>query len=63
MKKPAIPPVSKSSDAARMRFDSSIKERLEIIGGERSAKFNPLPADASLEQVVARINAIQAILQ
>ena len=56
MKKPAIP---KASD----HFDRAIKERLELLAGERGEKIRPLPERATLEDVVAKVNELIALLQ
>lgn len=62
MKKPAIPPVPRLADT-RERFDSALKERLEIIGGDRGGKLSKLPVDADLPTVVAKINELIEVLQ
>ena len=62
MKKPAIPAVPRA-DPERTRFDAAIKERLEIMGGDRTGKLAALPGDASLADVIARINEIGGRLQ
>lgn len=63
VKKPAIPSVPPSSDTARMKFDKSVKERLEIISGERSEKLDPLPMTATLEETCAKLNKLLELLQ
>lgn len=62
MRRPAIPPVPRLLDE-RQRFDASLKERLEQIAGERGGIVRPLPADAALPAVVAKINEIIELLQ
>lgn len=62
MKKPAIPPVPKAGDD-RSRFDGAIKERLELIAGERRGKIAPLAADADMPTVVEKINELIGLLQ
>ena len=62
MKKPAIPRVPRA-EQPRAGFDHSIKETLEIITGRRGGSIQPLPADASLADVVARVNELIARLQ
>jgi hypothetical protein len=62
MKKPAIPSVPKAGEE-RGRFDSAVKERLELIAGERGGKLAKLPADADLAAAVARINELIERLQ
>jgi len=63
MKKPSIPSVPVSDNAARMKFDSIIKERVEIISGERGGKLAALPIDATLEQTIALINKLLLLIQ
>lgn len=62
MKKPAIPQVPRG-EQPRAGFDQSLKENLEIITGRRGGSVQPLPADASLAAVVAKVNEIIARLQ
>ena len=62
MKKPSIPPIPRSADT-RDRFDAALKERLEIIGGDRGGKISKLPAGADLPTVVAKINELIEVLQ
>ena len=62
MKKPAIPSVP-TMDTARVRFDASIKERLEIIGGERSDKLRLLESGSTLEETIAKVNELIGVLQ
>jgi len=57
MKKPAIP--SSPPD----QFSKSVKETLEIITGIRGEKLKPLAADASLDDVIAKVNEIISLLQ
>lgn len=57
MKKPSIPP-SPPGDAARVHFDRAVKERLEIIGGERAGRILPLNSSATLADTIAKINEI-----
>lgn len=57
MKKPAIPPAP-NTDTARTRFDSAVKERLEIIGGERNGRIQALKSSATLADTIAKINEI-----
>lgn len=61
IKKPAIPmpPI----DSRRGRFDSAIKEHLEIISGLRGSKIKLLDANASNSDVIAKINEILEMLQ
>ena len=62
MKKPAIPSIP-SGDPARMRFDSTVKERLEIICGDRTGKIPLLKTDASLIDVISTLNAVISAIQ
>jgi hypothetical protein len=62
MKKPAIPQVPRA-EQPRAGFDQSIKETLEIITGRRGGSVQPLPADASLADVVSKLNELIARLQ
>jgi hypothetical protein len=40
-----------------------VKESLEIIMGRRGGKIDPLPANASIDDVIAKINEILDRLQ
>lgn len=62
MKKPQIPPVPRGQQP-RGGFDQSVKETLEIFAGRRGSAIDPLPADASLGDVIAKVNEILALLQ
>lgn len=62
MKKPAIPQVPRA-EQPRTGFDQSVKETLEIIIGRRGGPVQPLPSDASLADVVAKVNELIARLQ
>lgn len=57
MKKPGIP--RKPDDA----FSKSIRERLEILSGERGEKIKLLKQDASLSDVINTVNQIITLLQ
>ena len=59
--KPAIPSTPK--DPAREKFDKTVKESLEIIMGRRDSKVKQLAEDASLSDVIAKINEILTIIQ
>lgn len=56
---PAIPP----TDAADHRLMSAIKERLELVAGERGTKLPTLPSTATLPQVITAYNNLVALLQ
>ena len=62
MKRPAIPPVPRLLEE-RQRFDGAIKERLELLAGERGPSIKPLPSGADTSAVVAKINEIITLLQ
>lgn len=57
MKKRPIP-LAPAGDAARARFDSAVKENLEILMGQRGGRIEPLPASASTADIIAKINEI-----
>ncbi len=61
MRKPAIPPVP-YGDPARSNFDSSVKEALEQLTGQRGGRVEPLAEDATTAQIVAKINELVARL-
>ena len=46
-----------------MSFDKAVKERLELVCGDRAGKIKPLAPDASLAVAVAKINEILSALQ
>lgn len=62
MKKPAIPQVPQGNQP-RTAFDQAIKESLEIVTGRRAGRIEPLPAGASTDDVIAKVNEIIARLQ
>ena len=62
MKKPAIPQVPRG-DQPRAAFDQSVKETLEIITGRRGGSVQPLPAGASTDQIIAKLNEVIERLQ
>lgn len=62
MRKPAIPQVPRP-EQPRTGFDQSVKETLEIITGRRGGPVQPLPADASLADVIAKVNELIARIQ
>jgi hypothetical protein len=62
MKKPAIPHVPRDGQP-RAQFDQAVKETLEVMTGRRDGKVQPLPNDASLADVTAKLNELIARLQ
>jgi hypothetical protein len=60
-RKPSIPQVPK--DPQRSRFDTSVKECLETIMGRRQGRIERLPANATLDDVIAKVNEIIERLQ
>lgn len=61
MRKPAIPTAPK--EKGREQFDKSVKESLETIMGRRDSKVQPLNADASLSDVIAKVNELLGVMQ
>lgn len=57
MKKHALPSEPKD------RFSKAVRENLEIIMGQRGEKIKELAKDASLSDVIAKINEIIQTLQ
>lgn len=64
MKRPAIPRVP-PSDREREAFDSAVKESLELVTGRggRGTAIKLLPSDATLSDVVAKINELINTMQ
>lgn len=63
MKKPPIPSVP-TGDRTRAGFDSAVKERLELLGGERNTKIKPLdPETATLSDIATKLNELIYLLQ
>lgn len=61
MRKPSIPSAPKTP--GRETFDAAIKESLEVITGRRGKRIKALPEDASLSDVIAKVNEIILLLQ
>ena len=61
MRKPSIPSAPKTP--GRENFDASVKEALEVLMGRRGGKIKQLPQDASLNDVIAKVNEIILLLQ
>jgi hypothetical protein len=64
MTKSAIPNVS-SGDAELKLFASSVKQNLDAITGQArsSSALRPLPADATLAQVISQLNLLLQRIQ
>lgn len=59
-----IPRVPPTIEKERRGFDEAVKERLEVIGGQRADKIAPLDTStATTAQCAAKINEILALLQ
>lgn len=61
MSKPSIPKAP--DDPVRSRFDKSVKECLETLMGRRSGRIEKLPANATLDDVIAKVNEVIDRLQ
>ena len=61
VKKPAIP--KEPTDPIRARFDSALKENIEIIKGLRGNKVAVLDTNASLSDVITKVNNLIDLLQ
>ena len=59
VKKRAIP----QPNAQQVDINRAVKERLEVICGERGTSISALPPGATIEQVVDKINELLALLQ
>jgi len=62
VKKPAIPQVPRA-EQPRAAFDQATKETLEIITGRRGGSVKPLANDASLADVIAKLNELLTRIQ
>ncbi len=62
MKKPSIPQVPRGNQP-REGFDLAVKENIEIITARRGGSVQPLAADASLADVIAKINELLTRIQ
>lgn len=64
MRKRQIPAVPRSaSEQGRVEFDSSIKENMEVITGRRGTPLTTLADDATLADVIVKINELINRLQ
>ena len=61
MKKPSIPQVPRANQP-REAFDLAVKENIEIITGRRGGRggIQPLRVDASLADLIAKLNELVA---
>lgn len=62
MTKRAIPTVPLPQQP-RQQFDAAVKEDLEIIMGHRGVRIKELPATATPDDVIAKVNELIARLQ
>jgi hypothetical protein len=62
MRKPAIPSIFTIQDKSIAAVIGPMKENIEILTGVREGLINPLPSDATLSEVVAKVNEIIARL-
>lgn len=62
--KPAIPPVRTGNTPVDLAH-AAVKQTLDSITGQarNAQRLDPLPATATLADVVARVNLIQDLLQ
>ena len=58
MKKPAIPSTMGVSDPVARNLLSALKENVEIISGARGGEIQSLPSNATLSDVISKINEI-----
>jgi len=62
--KPALPdtPSPGAAPMARFEFDARVRETLEVLTGRRGGRIAPLPADATSDDIIAKINELIARL-
>jgi hypothetical protein len=58
MRKPAIPSTFTIQDKSIAAVIGPMKENIEILTGVREGLIDPLPSDATLAQVIAKVNEI-----
>lgn len=58
MKKPSIPAVAGVNDPAVAALLRPMKENIELMNGVRGGQISSLPEDATLTDVIAKINQI-----
>lgn len=65
MKKPALPLVRGTGNAELDRFCQNAKQTMDSMTGQGKStqRLSPLPATATLAQVVERVNAITLLMQ
>lgn len=61
-KKRAIPRAPAQGDDRR-QFDQAVKENLEILMGQRAGRIERIKQDATLAEVIAKVNEIITRLQ
>lgn len=61
-RKRAVPRLPAQGDDRR-QFDQAVKENLEILMGQRGGRIERLKQDATLTDVIAKVNEIIARLQ
>jgi len=64
MSKPIIPAVPPSAAGqGRVKFDTMVKESIEKLTGQRGGRIQELAADATLADVIAKVNEVIRRLQ
>lgn len=63
--KPGLPSVHNTGNKELDRFCNGVKQTLDAITGQapNRARLEPLPATATLQDVIARLNEVVARLQ
>lgn len=63
-KKRSIPQVPNANDMARRSFDVAVKESLDVLSGRLpNTRITALESTATLDDVIAKVNEILALLQ
>lgn len=64
IKKPALPDTPKANATFEQQFlfNNNIKETLEVITGRRAGKITQLSSDATLSDVINKVNELIARL-
>lgn len=62
VRKPALPDTPKpgATPAERFEFDARVRQTLEIFTGRAGGRIAPLPAGASQDEIVAKLNELIA---